>query len=125
VLVDLSPLLTSLITELIHGPEIEVVRGRPGADLPTLVADTGAAVVILPGEGNDLSDASRRFLDDRARVRVLAVNEHARSGVLGDLAVRTIMLEDLSKSTLLDAVTGEAGGRIGTRTRSGAAGDLP
>jgi hypothetical protein len=106
VLADLSPMLTSLITELIRSPEIEVITGRSGADLASLVADTAAAVVILPGEGNGMSQAGRQLLDDRARFRVIALSDHAQSGVLGDIEIRTMDLEDLSKSTLLRAITG-------------------
>lgn len=106
VLADLSPMLTSLITDLIRGPEIEVIGGRSGTDLAALVADTGAAVVILPGEGKGMSQAGRQLLDDRARFRVIALSDHAQSGVLGDIEVRTMDLEDLSKATLLSAITG-------------------
>ncbi len=108
-LADLSPMLTSLITELIGSPQIEVIRGRAGADLSSLVAESGAAVVIMPGDASGFTEAGRRLLDERARLRVLALGEHARSGVLGDLAIRTVDLEDLSTQTLLDAVTGGQG----------------
>jgi uncharacterized protein (UPF0264 family) len=106
VLADLSPMLTSLITELIGSADVEVVGAVAGADLPALVADSGADVVIMRGDGMDLPEAGRRLLDDRARFRVLSLVDQAQSGVLGDLAIRTIALEDISKATLLEAVTG-------------------
>ncbi len=107
-LADLSPMLTSLISELIRGPQIEVIGASSGGDLATLVSESGASVVILPGDGISLSDAGRRLLDERSRLRVVALPEVARSGVVGSLAIHTVSLEDLSKESLLGALTGAA-----------------
>jgi hypothetical protein len=102
-------MLSSLITELIRGPQIEVIGAASGGDLAALISESGASAVILPGDGATLSDAGRRLLDDRARLRVVALPEVARSGVVGSLAVHTVGLEDLSKESLLRALTGDAG----------------
>ena len=116
-LADLSPMLASLISGLIRSPDVEVIAGRPGADLQALVAESAADVVILPGDvaglaDAELPDAGRRLLDDRARFRVLALADHARSGVLGELDVRTMTLEDISKEMLRDAVAGSRRGAV-------------
>lgn len=115
---DLSPMLASLITGLIRGPQIEVVDG-PQVDVTDgaargrvedLVAETGATVVIMPGEGAGISEAGRRLLDERARLRVLALSDHAEAGVVGALTVRTVEIRSLSKASLLDAIAGDVDG---------------
>ena len=106
-LAGLSPMLASLITGLVGSAEVEIIQGRAGADVSALVAESGASVVIVPGDGREMSDIGQRLLDDRARFRVLALVDHASSGVVGDLAVRTIGLEDISKASLLAAMTGD------------------
>ena len=117
-LTDLSPMLASLITGLIRGPQIDVIDG-PQVDvtngaargrMEALVAETGATVVIMPGEGAALSDAGRRLLDDRANLRVVALSDHAEAGVVGALTVRTVEIRSLSKASLLDAIAGELDG---------------
>lgn len=117
-LTDLSPMLASLITGLIRGPQIEVIDG-PQVDvtdgtargrMQALVAETGATVVIMPGEGAELSEAGRRLLDDRARLRVVALSDHADAGVVGALTVRTVEIQSLSKASLLDAIAGDLDG---------------
>lgn len=106
VLADLSPMLASLISELIRSPQIEVVGGRSRGDLPALVAETGASVVIMPGDSGGLPGEGRRLLDDRASFRVLALRDHASSGVVGALTVRTVGIDDISTASLLRAVAG-------------------
>ena len=108
-LADLSPMLSSLITGLIRSPQIDVIDGTNTGDVGSLIAETGATVVIMPGEGGGMSEAGRRLLADRASLRVLALRDHAASGVVGALTVQTVGLDTISKATLLQAVAGDLG----------------
>ena len=108
-LADLSPMLTSLVSGLIRGPDIDVIDARAHGSVTSLLADGGATVVILPGDTSGLSDAGRRLLDDRANLRVVCLREHAASGVVGALTVQTVGLEDISKQSLLRAIAGDLG----------------
>ena len=106
-LADLSPMLTSLVSGLIRGPDIDVIDARARGNVASLLADGGATVVILPGDVGGLSEAGRRLLDDRANLRVVCLREHAASGVVGALTVQTVGLEDISKQSLLRAIAGD------------------
>jgi DNA-binding NarL/FixJ family response regulator len=119
-LVDLPPLVRDVIARLLADEDsVEVVESSPSADLESAVQRTSADVIVLPADRFDLPVAGRRFLEDRGNVRVVGLVDHARSGVVGQLAIQTGWLEDLSKASLVDAITGR-GPRAGALTRAAA-----
>ena len=116
-LADLSPMLTSLIKGLLQSPQIDVVDGTGRQDVSALVEESGATVVIMPGDASGVPEAGQQLLNDRARLRVLALRDHAASGVVGALGVQFIDVDAISKATLLQAVAGDLG-RDDTNVRS-------
>jgi hypothetical protein len=121
-LVDLPPLVRDVIAHLLADEDsVEVVESSPSDDLESAVQRTSADVVVLPADESDLPIAGRRFLEDRGTVRVVALVDHARSGVVGRLAIRTKWLEDLSRASLVEAITdrGPTAGALPEATSSG------
>lgn len=106
-LVDLPPLLADIITQLVDDdPGVEVVARVTGEDLEATVRRTRADVVVLPAAGPEMPLDGRRLLERRADLRVIGLVDHARSGVVGRLEFHVRHLEELSKATLLEALTG-------------------
>jgi hypothetical protein len=114
-------MLTSLITGLIRGPQFDVIDGTGRQDVAALVEESGATVVIMPGDAGGVPKHGQQLLEDRAGLRVLALREHGSSGVVGALSVQFIGFDAISKATLLQAVAGDLG--LGDATVSPRKGD--
>jgi hypothetical protein len=109
--VDLPPLLADVIAQLVDDePGVEVVARVTGEDLESTVRRTRADVVVLPAARPEMPASGRKLLEDRAGLRVVGLVDHARSGVVGRLDVHVRHLEELSKSTLVEAFTGNDAG---------------
>jgi len=105
-LVDLPPLVADVITRLLAVEDsLDVVEALQSGDLESAVQRTSADVIVLPADESDLPVAGRRFLEKHGNVRVVGLVDHARSGIVGRLAIETDWLEDLSQASLVEAIT--------------------
>jgi DNA-binding NarL/FixJ family response regulator len=105
-LVDLPPLVRDVVTHLLAGEDgVEVVDSLSSSDLESAVQRTSANVIVLPADESNLPAAGRRFLEERGNVRIVGLVDHARSGVVGHLTIQTGWLDDLSKASLVGAIT--------------------
>ena len=105
-LVDLPHLVSDVITQLLAGEErVEVVASLRSPDLESAVRQHSADVIVLPADHSDLPSAGRRFLEDRGNVRVVGLVDNARSGFVGRLAVEMVRIDEVSRATLVEAIT--------------------
>jgi DNA-binding NarL/FixJ family response regulator len=101
---DLPPLLRDLVQRALAGNEdiTSVVAGA--SELERVVAETNPDVVIVPLDADGLRAESRRFLEERARVRVLGIGLRDGRAALYELQPRRSELGDVAPDELADTV---------------------
>jgi DNA-binding NarL/FixJ family response regulator len=104
VLLELPRLLQEIVERAVGGqPDMEIVADLPTArTLPAALAEARADVVIS-GAGHDSAELSD-LLEERSRLKVLAVSNDGRDAVLYELRPVRTPLGELSPRTIVEAI---------------------
>jgi DNA-binding NarL/FixJ family response regulator len=105
-LVALSGLLRDLIQGILAGHEDMAVLGEVPdcTTLRTLLADSGADVVVYGLDKDDLLDVCPDLFDEHPRIKVLTVRDDGRRGFLWKLQPRADALGEISPELLIDTI---------------------
>jgi hypothetical protein len=101
---DLPPLLSDLIHQEFDAQEDIATTTASGAELEYEVARERPDAVIVPLDDADLDAQSRRFLEERARVRVLGLGVRDNKAVLYELRPNRSELGEVSPGELAQAL---------------------
>jgi hypothetical protein len=102
---DVGDLVTR-ITET--DDSVQIVDSLTGASrLVDVSRRTGADVVLLTVDGDELPLYCHALLMERPRTRILGIAEHGRTGYLWELLPHRMPLGELSPRTLLSAMRGD------------------
>jgi chemotaxis response regulator CheB len=105
-LVGLPRITNEMIKELLDGnPDVMIVGERSESDLADAVSRTNANVVILAEEDTHMPAAAEALIDERA-LRVLAITEGGRAGLLAELVPRRARIGELTAAALLLVLKG-------------------
>jgi DNA-binding NarL/FixJ family response regulator len=106
VLLSLRGLLHDLIKAVLAGsPDLSVVAEcSDPADLPALIARSGAEVVVCDLDESTALDVGTRLFEPHLRVKVIAVQDDGQRAVLWELRPQRRELGDLSVPGFVEAV---------------------
>jgi DNA-binding NarL/FixJ family response regulator len=105
VLVDMPRILREIIEQAVGGePDLELVQARSEPGLRAAVESSGADFVIS-GADYDFAEVAR-LLEERPRLRVLAVTGDGREGFLYELRPTRTALGEVSRQTIVNAIRG-------------------
>jgi hypothetical protein len=93
-----------LSREFAAHPDIEVVDGVATSTDLTRVARTARAEFVITGAARLAADAVGKVLDGCPGVKVLALSESGRQGLLYELRPHRVPLDDLSSAVLLETI---------------------
>ena len=102
--------LPALVSDVVRGLVCEsraavvVAEVAVDADLDTTVAETGADLVISTLEGDRLPAACAELIEERARVRVIALPDEAVRACVVELRPECTTLEKFTKESFIDAL---------------------
>lgn len=106
VLVSMPRMQREILSESLAAPDIEIADGAgDGAGLIEAAEESGAEFVIA-GAGRFAPDEVARLLDVHPGVKVLALSESGRQGLLYELRPHRIPIGDLSPDALLATIRG-------------------
>lgn len=108
ILLDVPDITGGLVRALAEQEGAEIIRRRLGEDLRRAVGRSGANVVVVSAEGDDLPRECREMLRERAALKVVAVATQGRAAVVSRLRPEVTCICDVSVEALLAEVRGEA-----------------
>jgi DNA-binding NarL/FixJ family response regulator len=101
---DLPPLLRDLVQRALNGNEDITSVVAEASELERMVAETRPDVVIVPLGPEGLQAESRRFLEERSRVRVLGIGLRDGRAALYELRPRRSDLGEVTPDELAETV---------------------
>jgi hypothetical protein len=108
ILLDVADITGDLVRTLAEQEGAEIVRRQPEEDLQAAVRRSGATVVVVHADGDDVPAECRQLLLERAALRVVAVARQGRCAVVSRLRSEITCISDVSAERLLAEV--RAGG---------------
>ena|SRR5437660_6171411 len=105
----MSNMVGNIVTSALAAAPDVVVTGRVdlGGDLITEILSAGADAVILYDDSGGDGDQTMAVLQRFPALRVVTISADGRSGILHELRLWTVRLEDLSGDILGRALRGD------------------
>ena len=99
----MPPILREIIERAVGGePDLELVQSGPERSLRAAV-EASAAEFVISGADHDFAEVAR-LLDERPRLRVLAVAGDGREAFLYELRPTRTALGEVSQQAIVDAI---------------------
>jgi hypothetical protein len=99
-----ADMAADLVRELVQLDGAEVARRRPDEDLRTAVSRSGASVVVVQADGDDIPRECRELLRERAALKVVGVGRQGRSAIVSWLSPELDHICNVSAQRLLAEV---------------------
>jgi hypothetical protein len=107
ILLDVPDITGDLVRALAARGGARITHRRRGEDVREAVFRTGAQVVVVGAEGDEVPLEYRQLLRERAALKVVAVAMQGRTAVVSWLHPEITRISDVSAERLLAEVRGE------------------
>ncbi len=106
ILVDVPNMTGDLVRELAEHEGAEVARRLPGEDRAAAVRRSGATIVVVAADGDDVPSDCRELMRERSALRVVGVARQGRCAIVSWLRPEVTWIADVTAAQLLADVRG-------------------